>query len=254
MRPGGASPFLLIKDHKDGTHDQDDGGYGVRTQRWLLERAGLILALISTTSVVFLSDSASANPIVRKPFDTTFKLDDPVSGIAWLFFINLLVNLACYTGMLLAIAKKLLDWGSLLQTSGIRFLGALVCAVVAITAVGALVDFYLVAQPRYVEDLHGTYRVLAFDPITWALALILIMESVMLTSMLILKMGTGPSIIAAGGMGVVNLAFWLLTGLFGQDAVFITLIFGIMLSPVLVSLLIRWYNEGIRKSGVSSTV
>ena len=73
---------------------------------------------------MFLSGNVSANPIAlpRQPFDTTFRLDDPMSGIVWLSFISPLVNLTCYTGIMLAIAKRMLDWGSLLDTSRIRFL------------------------------------------------------------------------------------------------------------------------------------
>ena len=235
---------------------------GLRVSKWIPAQAGLALALVSTSCVMLLSGNVSANPIAlpRQPFDTTFRLDDPMSSIAWLFFVNLLVNLTCYAGIMLAMAKRMLDWGSLLNTSGIRFLGALVCVVVVVTTTGALVDFYLVAQPRYIEgivnqfheDISGTYRVLVFDPVTWTIALVLIMESVMLASMLVLKMAAKPSAVVAGGMGAINLVFWLLIGHFGQDVVFITLISGILLSPVLVGLLVRWYAEGIRKSGVSS--
>ena len=209
----------------------------------------LVFAM-STSAVILTSYIVTANLVGPRPSpDTTFKLSDPLSGLAWLFFVNVLVNLACYSGILLVYASRHLNANDLLRTTGLRFLGALVCVVVAITVAGAFVDFYLVAQPRYIDgiynamgdDISGTYRVLVFDAAVWALALVLIGASIALASMFILQMSWKPSIAVAVSMAALNLLAWLLIGTLGEDVVFLSIIFGMLLAPVLVSLLIRWY-------------
>lgn len=210
--------------------------------------------IMSALAVILASSLVSANLIGPRPSpDTTFRLNDPVSGIAWLFFVNLLVNFACYCGVLLAFAKKYIGADDLLRTTGLRFLGAIVCVVVAITAVGAFIDFYLVAQPRYIDsiynaigdDISGTYRVLVFDVVVWTLALALIIASIVIASILMLRMSRKPSVVVAVSMAILNLLAWLLIGFLGEDIVFLSIFFGMLLAPVLVSLLIRWYAAGM---------
>ncbi len=213
---------------------------------------------LSVSAAFLASCLVSADPIVPQPQpDTTFRLTDPVSGIAWLFFLNALVNLTCYCGVLLTAARRFLNSDSLLQTTGIRFLSALICVVVVVTAVGAIVDFYLVAQPRYIGDIHnaigdnisGTYRVLVFDAAVWILALAIIVTSIVLASAFILRMSLKPSAVIAAGMGIVNLIVWLLIGAFGEAVAFLSILFGVMLSPVMVSYLVRWYAAGMPERG-----
>ena len=217
-----------------------------------------IVIAVSVSATILASYLVSANPIPpQRPPDTTFRLTDPVSSIAWLFFVNALVNLTCYCGVLLTAAKRFLHGDSLLRTTGIRFLGALMCVVVAITAIGAIVDFYLVAQPRYIDDIYNaigddisvTYRVLVFDEAVWILAIALIIASIVLASVFLLRMSWKPSVVIAAGMGVINLIVWLLIGIFGEAIVFLSVVFGIMLAPVMISFLIRWYAAGMPETG-----
>ena len=202
---------------------------------------------------VLLQQQASANLVIpRSPPDTTFRLTEPVSGIAWLFFVNIIVNLFFYSGLLLLTVRKKIHGASLIHTSALRFLIALVGVVVAITLVGAFVDYYLVTQPRYLDGIYdyfgrnvsGVYRVISLDLVNWALALAIIFLSIVALSAVVLKLNLRASTMVASGMAFVNVVFWLLIGIFGEDVTFLTIIFGMLVSPVIVRALILWYvNE-----------
>lgn len=233
-------------------------GNGVRYLSYLRLLRIHVAIVISTLAVIILSCFVSANPVgPQSPPDTTFRLTDPVSGVLWLFLVNLLVNLACYCGVLLTFTKKYIGAYDLVRTTGIRFLGALVCVVMIITIVGAFVDFYLVAQPRYIDNIYnaagenisGTYRVFVFDALAWALALALIVASVVLASMLILQMSFKPSVAVAVIIAALNLIAWLLVGVLGEDIVFLSIMLSVLVAPVLVSFLVRWYAERVPERG-----
>lgn len=202
---------------------------------------------------VLLQQQASANLVIpRSPPDTTFRLTEPVSSIAWLFFVNIIVNLFFYSGLLLLTVRKKIHGRGLIHTSALRFLIALVGVVIAITLVGAFVDYYLVTQPRYLDGIYdyfgrnisGVYRVISFDLVNWALALAIISLSIVALSAVVLKLNMRAGMMVASGMAFVNVVFWLLIGILGEDVTFLTILFGMIVSPVTVRALILWYvNE-----------
>lgn len=202
---------------------------------------------------VLLQQQASANLVMpRAPPDTTFRLTEPVSGIAWLFVVNIIVNLLLYSGLLLLTVRKNPHDRGLMHASTLRFFVALVGAVIAITLVGAFVDYYLVAQPRYLDgiydhfgrDISGVYRVVSLDMVNWVLALAIISLSVIAISVIVLKLDLRASTMVASGIAFANVVFWLLIGVFGEDVTFLTIIFGMLVSPVIVRALTLWYaNE-----------
>jgi len=194
---------------------------------------------------------ASANPSVPspRPASTDFRLTEPVSGIAWLFFVNILVDLFFYSGFLLAFAKKFVSRSGIIQTSGIRFLIVLICGVIVIALIGAAADFYLVTQPRFInhlynslgQDISGTYRVMVLDVANWTVALSVISLSVIACSSSFLRLRISIGLLIAAGFVIVNLAFWILIDVFGEDVTFLTVLFGALSAPIVARGLLRWY-------------
>jgi len=169
-----------------------------------------------------------------------------------LFFINIFVSLIFYSGLLLLAVRKNLQVREMIHMSALRFFIAVVCVIIAITIIVSFVDYYLVTQPRHLDGIHGyfgtdisgIYRVVSLDLVNWALALVMIFMSVMILSMVVLKLNLHASMMVASGMALVNEVFWSLIGIFGDDVPILTIIFGILVSPVIVRALILWYaNE-----------
>ena len=193
---------------------------------------------------------ASADPIgppLPGP-DTTFRLSDPITGVAWLFCVNVLLNMLFYSGLLLAVAKKYLSSSGIIETSGIRFFVALVCAVTVISLIGAAVDFYLLAQPRFIDTVNnhavdnpGTYRVIVLDLANWMAALSVISLSVIACPWFLLRLRVSMGLLIAAGFVIINLVFWILIGVFGEDVTFLTILFGVLSAPIVVRGLLRWY-------------
>ena len=199
-------------------------------------------------SVVVCSLSVSANPIgpTQSP-DTTFRLTEPFSGIAWLFLLNVLVNLFCFSALLLAFSRKYITSSGIVKTSGLRFLAALICAAIAISLIGAVVDYYLVTQPRLMSGLfedrtEGTFRVVVLDVVNWVAALSVIALSVIASSLLLLRMRLPVTFMIAAGFALINLSFWILIGVFGEDVTYLTIIFSALSIPIVVRGLLRWYS------------
>lgn len=218
------------------------------TDRRLLVTVAVSSLLICT--IVFTLQ-ASANPIGPPPPgpDTSFRLTEPVSGIAWLFCVNALVNLFCYSGLMLAFARRYVPSSGIIETSGVRFLIALVGAVIVISLTGAAVDFYLVTQPRYIHNIYnfaeqeisGTYRVMVFDVANWTVALELIALSIVVCSFAFLRMRVSLVLLIAAGFVIINLVFWTLLDTFGEDVTFLTILFGVLSAPIAVRALLHWY-------------
>lgn len=202
--------------------------------------------------VMVLGHQASADPIVYPPpaMDTTFRLSDPISGIAWLFFVNALVNLLSYAGLLLAFAKKYIPISGIIKTSGLRFMFALVGAVFVISLIGAVVDFYFVTQPRTTiyydhnldQHLYKTYRVVFFNLANWIVALSLVALSIVACSLALVRLRAPLSLMIAAGFVIINLVFWILVAELGEDFTFLTIVFGALAAPVVVRSLLLWYT------------
>ncbi|MFH1580457.1 MAG: hypothetical protein ABIE25_09955 [Thermoplasmatota archaeon] len=134
--------------------------------------------------------------------------------------------------------------------SGGRFLVALVCAVVAISWIGAVVDFYLVTQPRFIDGIYdnsgqgisGTYRVVVLDVANWTAALSLIALSIIACSHAFLRLRASMGLLIATGFVIINLAFWILIGVFGEAVTYLTFLFGALSAPIVVRALVRWYS------------
>jgi hypothetical protein len=193
---------------------------------------------------------ASANPSAPPPQpDTTFRLTEPVSGIAWLFFVNVLVDLFFYSGLLLAFAKKYVSISGIIKTSGTRFLVALVSAVCVIALIGAVVDFYIVAQPRFIngiydssgQNISGIYRVMFVDLKNWTVALTMIALSILACSFAFLKLRISMALLIAAGFVIINLAFWILISAFGEDVTYLTILLGVLSAPIVTRGLLHWY-------------
>lgn len=217
-------------------------------------RDRLLLVTVAASSLligaIVCSLQASANPSAPPPQpDTTFRLTEPFSGIAWLFFVNILVDLFCFCVLLLAFAKKYGSSSGIVKTSGKRFLVALVGAVSVIALIGAVVDFYFVAQPRFIngiynssgQDISGTYRVMVVDFNNWTAALIMIALSIIACSFAFLRLRISMGLLIAAGFVVINLAFWILISAFGEDVTFLTILLGVLSAPIAVRGLLHWY-------------
>jgi len=221
----------------------------VRSMRnWLMLVTVAVSSLLVST--VVLAIQASANPSAPPPQpDTTFRLTEPLSGIAWLFFVNILVDTFCFCGLLLAFAKKYVSSSGIVRTSGRRFLIALVGAVSVVALIGAVVDFYFVAQPRFIngiynssgQNISGTYRVMVVDLNNWTAALIMIALSIIACSFAFLRLRISMGLLIAAGFVVINLAFWILISAFGEDVTYLTILLGVLSAPVAVRGLLHWY-------------
>jgi hypothetical protein len=175
-------------------------------------------------------------------------LTDPFGGIAWLFLVNTLVNLLCYSGLLLAFSRRYVSVSGIVRTSGLRFLAALICAVIVISLIGAVVDFYLVTQPRLIsgqfEDrTEGIYRVVVLDAVNWTAALSVIFLSVVASSWSFLRLRLQVGLMIAYGFVMINIYFWILILVFGEDVTFLTILFASLSTPIVVRGLVRWYSE-----------
>ena len=200
-------------------------------------------------SMVVCTLSVSADPIgpPQSP-DTTFRLTEPFPGIAWLFFLNVLVNLFCFSALLLAFSRRYITSSGIVKTSGLRFLAALICAAIAISLIGAIVDFYLVTQPRLINGFfedrtEGIYRVVVLDVVNWIAALSVISLSVIASSLFFLRLRLPVALMIAAGFVIINLSFWILIGVFGEDVTFLTILFGALSTPIVVRGLLRWYSS-----------
>jgi len=217
----------------------------------MIRRNSAILVTLAVSSIlasmVVCPLSALADPIgpSQSP-DTTFRLTEPIPGISWLFLLNVLVNLFCFSALLLAFSRRYVSPSGIIRTSGLRFLAALICAAVVISLIGAVVDFYLVTQPRLVSGYlsgEGTYRVVVFDVANWIAALTVISLSVIASSLTFLRLRIPVSLMIAAGFVVINLAFWTLIDVFGEDIAYLTILLSALSTPIVVKGLLHWYSS-----------
>lgn len=225
-------------------------------------RTCLFLAIVSSC-LVSTAEFASANPIVGPPInpiapidesDTTFRLDDdPVSGLIRLTLLNMLVNTALFSmGFLLVVHFFGSRSCRISSSTGVFFMRYVSCAL-TITVVGAFVDYFLLTK----EVLWSTYgvgtvggavysRVIYVDPVNWLVACLLIFLSILAASVFVLGMSARLSLPIAAGMTLVNPVWWWLIYNFGEDVAFLTLLFGILASPILVAAAVKWHASEYR--------
>lgn len=216
-----------------------------------------IALMVTAVSSCLLSVAmlASANPIApTQDPDTTFRLDDdPVYGIARLTLLNLFINTALFSIGFLAVASSSgRRLGNISGSTIVFFIRYIACAI-SITVAGAFVDYYLLtekvllsSQPRFADPLYDDHMVLYFDAVNWAVACLLIFLSVMAASTFVLGMSVRPSLPIAAGMTCVNPVWWWLIYRLGEDVAFLTLLFGILASPILVAAVVKWHSSDYR--------
>lgn len=221
----------------------------VRGEHWRLSAVQLPVLMI-IGSVLAISVLSSANPNVPPPLpDTTFALTTPLSGISWLFVINIVVNLLWFSALLLFLFKGFgKDLGAL-PADRFRFMAGVLSVGFLVTLLGAFVDYYIVAQERYLKlsmlgggYRTGYFRVLSFDAANWTIALVLIFGSIALSSYIFLRLSLKPNLIIAGMMTAMNPVWWVLVDLFGEAASFLTVLIGILCVPILLRWLLNMHE------------
>jgi hypothetical protein len=209
-----------------------------------------------TGSVLAISVLSSANPNVPPPPpDTTFALTNPLSSISWLFVINIVVNLFWFSALLLVSFKRFgKDLGAL-PANRFRFMAGVLSVGFLVTLLGAFVDYYIVAQERYLKlsTLGGGYRtgyfrVLSFDAGNWTIALVLIFVSIASFSYIFLRLSLKPNLIIAAVMTAMNPVWWVLVDVFGEAASFLTVLVGILCVPILLRWLLNMQEAMCRTS------
>jgi len=211
--------------------------------------------LMIVGSILAISVLSSANPNVPPPPpDTTFVLTDPLSGIAWLFVINIVVNLFWFSALLLASFKRFGNDLGALPARRSRFMMGVLSVGFFVTLLGAIVDYYIVAQERYL-DLYtgfgyrtGYFRVLSFDAGNWSVALVLILASIVVSSYIFLRLSLKPNLIIAAVMTAMNPVWWVLVDVFGEAASFLTVLVGILCVPILLRWLLNMHEATCRTS------
>ena len=207
-----------------------------------IPRSALLVSLLSCISIIILSLSVSANPGPQfpPPPDTTFKVTDAVSGLTWLFLLNIIMNLFFLTAFLFLTARVLLDRVGNLPKKAYMFLANVFVLAVVVTVIGAFVDYYLVmgVDPSY--DTHA--RVIVVDAANWILALAVIFLSVALPSMALLRLSRVAALTLAALITAVNPVWWILSDEFGFDVAMFTIIFGLIMLPVLAKGLVDFHN------------
>lgn len=218
-----------------------------------ISKTALILCVLGLVSSLALSYASEANPTVPEPpVDTTFKLSDPVSGIAWLFLINISFNLIFITASLELVANRIPDEIGRLPIRGWAFLAVVLVVAAVVTLIGAIADYYYVMGVD--ADYDENARVVIVDASNWARALIIIFISVALPSFFLLRLTSVGAIVMGSLVTAVNPLFWILSGALGYDVIMAMIITGVLAVPGLIVILLRFHSEfmGRRKAMDSS--
>jgi len=150
------------------------------------------------------------------------------------------MNLFFLTAFLFLTARVLLDRVGNLPKKAYMFLANVFVLAVVVTVIGAFVDYYLVmgVDPSY--DTHA--RVIVVDAANWILALAVIFLSVALPSMALLRLSRVAALTLAALITAVNPVWWILSDEFGFDVAMFTIIFGLIMLPVLAKGLVDFHN------------
>ncbi len=211
-------------------------------------RTLLLCSALALASVLIL-EAVSANPIAgpSRPHDTAFRADYVFFGLSWLFVLNLLVNTALLSIGFLLVARFAGPRLGNFSDKTLAFLARYLACIIFVTIIGALVDFLLVTREVYTTYWtglsleQGYYRMLYPDAVSWSVACVLIFVSIFASLVLALGMFVRHSLVIAIGITVVNPIWWTTIYYLGEDVTFLTLLFGILASPVLLFGVIRWH-------------
>jgi hypothetical protein len=184
-----------------------------------------------------------ANPSAPSPVDTTFKLKDPVTGVATMFLFNIVINLFFLTGFLFLVASRFRSHLGSIPRKGWVFLVCILALATVITMIGAIVDYYLVMgiDPGYNPEA----RVIVTDLGNWAWALILIFLSITLTSFALLRLAPMPGTVLGVLFVPINLIWWVLSNEYGLDVAFLTILFSIIALPAVTRSLLVFHQETV---------
>lgn len=201
--------------------------------------------------LVLIIELASANPSVPpRPPDTTFRFDNPVSGVTQLVLLNLLVNMALLSIGFLAVARfskrGFGDFPDATRDFFVRFVGC----IVLVTLIGAFVDYFLVTREEFTSFWNGEaagwvsgyFRFVHPDALYWFVACVMIFTSVLLALSIVLRMHTRSSVPIAVGIASVNPVWWMMIYYLGEDVTFLTILFGILAGPILLAGVVRWHS------------
>lgn len=206
-------------------------------------RSGYVLAISLILAIVSLgSFGALSNPIAPHPddTDTTFRVDDSASGIALLVVMNILVNLFWICVLLFYVGKRFGADAMKMPATGMAFVLRVLLVAAVVTMVGAFVDYAFVMGLE--SDYSGVYKVIQFDPLNWLVAIGIIFLSILCAAYIFLSMPVRPLLILAGVIAVLNPAWWLLTGLFGNDIPIATIFISALILPIALKGLLNLHS------------
>ena len=202
---------------------------------------GSILILL-----VLGSFGASSNPIAPPGSppsitDTTFRIEDPTSGILLLIIINILVNLFWMCVLLLALGKRFGVHAMEIPATGLALVLRVVLVAALVTLIGAFVDYAFVMgiDPDYSER----YKVILFDPLNWSVALGIIFLSIVSSAYIFLNMPLKPLLLLAGVITALNPVWWVLTGTLGNDVPMATIIISALILPIALKGLLDLHRD-----------
>ena len=204
------------------------------------------LAACILGAVLIFCGEASANPITL-PSDRYFR--SVSSGIAYLFVVNLPVDLLAYSSALLLTFVYLGDRTDGVTANRRNFVTVVVIAVVSVALVGSIIDFYLLYEP-YPPRLSTMYF-FDFDILKAAIGSVLVSASIFLVSVILVRTSYLTGSLVALSVGVLNFVSWSsLTDGYGFvfDEFFWLSIALFIASGVPVYGLVRWHEH----RGVSS--
>ena len=196
------------------------------------------LAACILGAVLIFCGEASANPITL-PSDRYFR--SVSSGIAYLFVVNLPVDLLAYSSALLLTFVYLGDRTDGVTANRRNFVTAVVIAVVSVALVGSIIDFYLLYEPFW-----GSTYIFEFDIFRAAVGSVLVSGSIFLVSVVLVRASYLASSVVALSIGVLNFVSWSsLTdgyGLVFKELLLLPIVL-FMASGVPMYGLIRWHER-----------
>jgi len=175
-----------------------------------------------------------------QPPDTTFNVRDDISGIAWLFFVNVLIDISLVSGAFLVSTRVFKGNLGTSNLSPKRFFAVFLLAILAVTVMGALIDFYIVTELTERDSM--TVHVLHQDTTDWAISCTLIFGSVAI-SMLVIGVRALASALIGAIVTIFNPVWWSLTMHFGEDVVFLSIFFSLLSGPILFGYAVTWHTN-----------
>ena len=216
-------------------------------------RVILVTCLIGSIALTTIELPVAANPgqYYPPPVDTTFRVSDLVSGVTWLFLVNIILNLFFLTAFLYLLSRLLSERIGKLPDKARNFLLSVIVLASIVTFVGALVDYWLVMGVD--ESYDPESRVIVMDPVNWGMALALIFLSVAVPSVPLLRLSPAAAISLGTMIVVINPIWWIMANAFGFDVAMFTIIFGLILLPGLLKALVDFHNDNQKQNRAEAT-